>query len=349
MTRRPAKGRDSGATDPRATPELSAREITAPASLVQTLEEVQALLSAAVPDGDVAELVERGLKLLKADALKRRFGATLGGTAACRLGGRTALGAAGGRSRRASKRTGGHDSDASGEPKAASTERAETAGDVSPGTVPGAPKQRSRYIPAHVRSAVWSRDRGRCSYVAPAAIVALHEMVHTGAELREAAQVLALLGLVEPPRPLERLVGMPVESGVEEADAPLEGFGRVELVEDHAAEHLRRVGPPRGAHQAQDKRRARRARSAEPDLAGGSTPGRARQCFTWARGRCRSGEVGLDTRPPPSGAEIAFRGSAGRRAIRLSWAYGYRSRMWARDASTSSRSTARSTFASRVR
>ena len=109
---------------------------TAPASLVSTLEEVRALLGHAVPDGDLAELVERGLDLLKTEALKKRFGAR----------------AAGGKGRRTNKGS-------SGDTK--------TAKEVSPGTVEGEPKQRSRHIPAAIRSAVWSRDGGACTYVAP--------------------------------------------------------------------------------------------------------------------------------------------------------------------------------------
>ncbi len=109
---------------------------TAPASLVATLEEVRALLGHAVPDGDVAEIVERGLELLKAQALKKRFGAR----------------AAGGKGRRTKKHSSGD---------------AKTAKEVSPGTVDGEPKRRSRHIPAAIRSAVWSRDGGACTYVAP--------------------------------------------------------------------------------------------------------------------------------------------------------------------------------------
>jgi len=123
--------------------------LSAPASLVETLEEVRALLGASVPTGDVAELVERGLKLLKASALKKRFGAA----------------AAGSKRRRAKKR-------ASGDAKATSGDsgrregRPKGSSGVSPGTVGGASRQRSRYIPAHVRSEVWARDGGACSYVA---------------------------------------------------------------------------------------------------------------------------------------------------------------------------------------
>ncbi len=118
--------------------------LSAPASLVETLEEVRALLAASVPDGDVAELVEQGLVLLKARALKKRFGAS----------------AAGGKGRRTKKRSSSDAKVASAPPEQSDDRpnatpthsRASGGAGESPGTAAGTPKKRSRYIEAHVRS-----------------------------------------------------------------------------------------------------------------------------------------------------------------------------------------------------
>jgi hypothetical protein len=81
------------------------------------LRYAQALLSHALPSGDVAQVLDRALDTLIVQLEKRKFGAT---TRRPRL-------------------------------------RPSTAGN---GPTPG-----SRYVPAHVRRAVWERDQGRCTFV----------------------------------------------------------------------------------------------------------------------------------------------------------------------------------------
>lgn len=61
------------AVDPLA-PDSYRVTFTAPASLVAKLEDARDLLAHAVPDGDIAVLVERGLDVLLETTLKRRFG-----------------------------------------------------------------------------------------------------------------------------------------------------------------------------------------------------------------------------------------------------------------------------------
>jgi len=71
----PPTGRDRGRVEP-----LSARrykvQFTASELFVDKLEKAQALLKRAVPNGDVAAVLERALDLLVAEQFKRRFAAT---------------------------------------------------------------------------------------------------------------------------------------------------------------------------------------------------------------------------------------------------------------------------------
>ncbi|HYR52323.1 MAG TPA: hypothetical protein VET83_06885 [Candidatus Dormibacteraeota bacterium] len=95
--------------------------LTIAKSTREKLRQAQALLSHAVPAGDVAQLFDRALDALITQLEKRKLGA---------VGGRP------GRKRRA----------------------------LEPATSEH-PTVGSRYVPAHVRRAVWERDQGQCTFV----------------------------------------------------------------------------------------------------------------------------------------------------------------------------------------
>jgi len=109
------------------------------------IERAQALLSHAVPDGDIAVVLDRALTLLIEDTEKRRFGS------------RTQ------RKRAKTRRRAPANADA-----AASDTRCQTRGTASESVESDiSTAARSRYIPVSVRREVYTRDEGRCAWVAP--------------------------------------------------------------------------------------------------------------------------------------------------------------------------------------
>ena len=103
-------------------------QITVRQSTRETLRYAQAILSHAIPGGDASDVLDRALKLLIAKTERRRFGASTRPRAAARTG-----------------------EAARPERRARHERRARRAA--------------SGHIPAHVRHAVWNRDRGRCTFV----------------------------------------------------------------------------------------------------------------------------------------------------------------------------------------
>ena len=92
-------------------PRRFALQVTLEQATHEKLRYAQALLSHAIPSGDVAQVLDRALDALISQLEKRKFGAA---------------------------------------------------------TKPGRPRRsttRPRYVPAHVRRAVWERDQGRCTFV----------------------------------------------------------------------------------------------------------------------------------------------------------------------------------------
>jgi hypothetical protein len=100
----------------------------------EKLRYAQALLSHAVPDGDVAEVLDRALDALIAQLEKRKFGGSPRPRAPREKGAN-------------GNGPNGHGANGSG------------------ATTTAGPSASGRYIPAHVRRAVWKRDQGRCTFV----------------------------------------------------------------------------------------------------------------------------------------------------------------------------------------
>jgi 5-methylcytosine-specific restriction endonuclease McrA len=109
---------------PHHSPDRFLVQLTIAKSTHDKLRYAQALLSHALPTGDLAQVLDRALDALIAQLEKRKFGAT---TAPRRMG----------------------------RPKSGITLRPQR----QLATV------RKRYVPAHVRRAVWERDQGQCTFV----------------------------------------------------------------------------------------------------------------------------------------------------------------------------------------
>lgn len=95
----------------------------------EKLRHAQALLSHAVPDGDVAQVLDRALDVLIAQLEKRKFAVD------AKFGAGAKVGA-------------GSEMKPQGRPNGSSR-----------------PPAGTRYVPAHIRSAVWERDQGQCTFV----------------------------------------------------------------------------------------------------------------------------------------------------------------------------------------
>ncbi len=104
-------------------------KLTIGRSTREKLRYAQALLSHAVPSGDVAQVLDRALDTLIVELEKRKLGA---GTRRKPVGART--------------------------PRRSSAQLPSRSG----------PSARIRYVPARVRRAVWDRDGGQCTFVSPA-------------------------------------------------------------------------------------------------------------------------------------------------------------------------------------
>ncbi len=112
-------------------------QFTAGRGVYEKLLEAQALLSHAIPDGSLEKIFDRALTLLVEDAKRRRFART-------------------------------HKPPSEGGAPAPGPEDGSGVEDPStPGSGPDPPAKPTarRYIPAHIRRAVYERDRGRCTFL----------------------------------------------------------------------------------------------------------------------------------------------------------------------------------------
>lgn len=111
-------------------PERYRVQLTIPNAMHDKLRRAQALLGHAVPSGDIVRVLDRAL-----DALIKQLETRKAGSPSVRKGASRAR------------------------------EQKSLAGESSKSPSTGAGAGRSRYIPAHVRRAVWERDHGQCTFV----------------------------------------------------------------------------------------------------------------------------------------------------------------------------------------
>ena len=141
----PASSRGRAAVVAPLTPERFKLQVTIGAETHARLRRAQDLLRHAVPDGDVAEVLDRALALLVKELERAKFAAT-----DCA------------RKAEASR------ADSATTPRTVGQAEASRAGSATtPRTARqnGTTARSSRYIPAAVRRAVWARDEGRCAFV----------------------------------------------------------------------------------------------------------------------------------------------------------------------------------------